>query len=102
MSKKRPSNFGSHDDWLAHVRRESPVPEQPYALAFGRMELFRRFCRMQGLSFPTQVTEELQRIETMHDSERTPALEALNDLIFRSLTMHLLDRKSTRLNSIHT
>lgn len=47
---------------------------------------------MQELSFPTQFTEELQRIETMHDPERTPALEALNDLIFRSLTMHLFNR----------
>jgi hypothetical protein len=56
------------------------------------MELFRRFYRMQGLSFPTQFTEELQRIETMHDPERTPALEALNDLIFRSLTIHLFNR----------
>ena len=92
MIRKRPSNFGSHDDWLAHVRREIPVPEQPYALAVGRMDLFRRFYRMQGLSFPTQFTEELQRIETMHDPERTPALEALNDLIFRSLTMHLFNR----------
>jgi hypothetical protein len=92
MIRKRPSNFGTHDDWLAHVRRKIPVPEQPYALAVGRMELFRRFYRMQGLSFPTQFTEELQRIETMHDPERTPTLEALNDLIFRSLTMHLFNR----------
>ncbi|HMG84583.1 MAG TPA: hypothetical protein VK574_02505 [Terracidiphilus sp.] len=92
MIRKRPSNFGSHDDWLAHVRREIPILEQPYALAVGRMELFRRFYRMQELSFPTQFTEELQRIETMHDPERTPALEALNDLIFRSLTMHLFNR----------
>jgi hypothetical protein len=92
MIRKRPSNFGTHDDWLAHVRRKIPVPEQPYALAVGRMELFRRFYRMQGLSFPTQFTEELQRIETMHDPERTPALEALNDLIFISLTMHLFNR----------
>jgi len=92
MIRKRPSNFRSHDDWLAHVGREIPAPEQPYALAVGRMDLFRRFYRMQGLSFPTQFTEELQRIETMHDPERTPALEALNDLIFRSLTMHLFNR----------
>jgi hypothetical protein len=92
MIRKRPSNFGSHDDWLAHVRREIPVPEQPYALAFGRMELFRRFYRMQGLSFPTQFTDELQRIETMRDPVRTRALEALNDLIFRSLSMHLFNR----------
>ncbi len=92
MIRKRPSNFGSHDDWRAHVGREIPVPEQPYALAVGRMDLFRRFYRMQGLSFPTQFTEELQRIETMHDPERTPALEALNNLAFRSLTMHLFNR----------
>jgi len=92
MIRKRPSNFGSHDDWLAHVRREIPVSEQPYALAVGRMELFRRFYRIQGLSFPTQFTEELERIETMQDPERTLALETLNDLIFRSLTRHLFDR----------
>jgi hypothetical protein len=92
MTRKTPSEFESHDDWLTHVRREIPVPEQPYALAVGRMDLFRSFYRIQGLPFPAQFTEELQRIETMHDSERTVALEALNDLIFRSLTMHLFKR----------
>jgi hypothetical protein len=98
MIRKRPSNFGSHDDWLADIRREIPVSEQPCALAFGRMELFRRFYRMQGLSFPAQFTEELERIVTMHDPERTRALEALNDLIFTSLTMHLFNRaRSTTL-----
>jgi hypothetical protein len=49
MTRETPSDFASHDQWLAHVSREIPVPEQPYALAFGRMELFRRFYRMQGL-----------------------------------------------------
>ena len=34
----------------------------------------------------------MQRIETIHDPERTLALEALNDLIFRCLTMHLFNR----------
>ncbi len=87
MTRKTPSDFGSHDDWLAHVRSEIPVPEQPYALAVGRMELFRSFYRMQGLPFPTQFAEELRRTETMHDPERTVALEALNDVIFRTLTV---------------
>jgi hypothetical protein len=96
MIRKRPSNFGSHDDWLAHVRREIPVPEQPYTLAFGRMELFRRFYRMQGLLFPTEFAHELERVETMLDPERTIALEALNDLIFRSLTMHLFNRARSK------
>jgi len=92
MIRKRPSNFGSHDDWLAHVRREIPAPEQPYALAFGCMELFRRFYRMQGLPFPTEFALENERIETMHDPERTLALETLNDAIFRSLTALLFNR----------
>jgi hypothetical protein len=96
MTRKTPSEFGSHDDWLAHVRSEIPVREQPYALAFGRMELFRRFYRMQGLPFPTQFANELERIETLLDPERTLALEALNDLIFRSLTMHLFNRARSR------
>jgi len=96
--KKRPSNFGSHDDWLAHVRDEIPPAEQSYALAIGRMELFRRFYRMQGLPFPTQFAEELGRTQTLFDPERTVALEALNDLIFKSLTMHLFNRaRSTTL-----
>ena len=92
MIRKRPSNFGSHDDWLAHVRREIPAPEQPYALAFGRMELFRRFYRMHGLPFPTEFALENERIETMHAPERTIALETLNDAIFRSLTALLFNR----------
>jgi hypothetical protein len=92
MTRKTSSEFGSHDDWLAHVRDEIPPAEQSHALAIGRMGLFRRFFRMQGLRFPTQFTEELERIETMHDPERTSALEALNDAIFRSLTAHLFNR----------
>ena len=92
MTRKIPSDFESHDDWLAHVRSEIPLPEQPYALAIGRMELFRSFYRMQGLPFPTQFAEELERIETLLDPERTVALEVLNDVIFRTLTLHLFNR----------
>jgi hypothetical protein len=35
MTRKTPSDFESHDDWLTHVRSEIPRPEQPYALAVG-------------------------------------------------------------------
>ena len=52
MTRKTPSDFESHDDWLLYVRREIPVPEQPYALALGRIDLFRSFYLMQGLPFP--------------------------------------------------
>lgn len=92
MIRKRPSNFGSYDDWRTHVRSEIPLPKQPYALAVGRMDLFRSFYRMQGLPFPPQFAEELERIETLLDPERTVALEALNDLIFKSLTVYLFNR----------
>ena len=97
MTRKTPSDFRSHYDWLLHVRREIPVSEQPYALAFGRTELFRGFYRVQGLGFPSKFAEELERIEMLHDPERTAALEALNDEMFRSLTGHLLDRERPRI-----
>lgn len=92
MTRRTPSDFRNHDDWLTHVRCEIPTPEQPYALAVGRLDLFRAFYRMQGLPFPVQFAKELKRIETLLDPGRTVALEALNDAIFRALTMHLFNR----------
>jgi len=92
MTRTTPSDFGSHDDWLIHVRRGMPVPEQPYALALGRIDLFRSFYRMQGLPFPAQFAEELERIATLHDPMRTVALDALNDKILGSLTKQMVDQ----------
>ena len=92
MIRRTPSDFRSHDDWLTHVRCEIPAPEQPYALAVGRLDLFRAFYRMQGLPFPVHFAEELKRVGRLLDPGRTAALEALNGAIFRSLTMHLFNR----------
>jgi len=92
MTIKTPSDFTSHDDWLSYVRSEIAVSDQPYALAFGRIDLFRSFYRVQGLPFPAQFADELERIETLHDHERTAALGALNDTILGSLTKHLFNR----------
>jgi len=92
MTRTIPSDFGSHDDWLSHVRREIAVSDQSYALAFGRIDLFRRFYRMQGLPFPGHFEEELERIETLHDPEREAALGALNNTILGSLTKQLFNR----------
>jgi hypothetical protein len=92
MTRTIPSNFGSHDDWLLYVRREIPVPQQPYALALGRIDLFRNFYRMREIPFPAQFAEELERIETLHDPMRTATLEALNDTILETLTKHFFDR----------
>jgi len=92
MTRAIQSDFGSHDDWLIHVRREMPVPEQPYALALGRVDLFRSFYRMREIPFPAQFAEELERIETLHDPIRTATLEALSDTILETLTKQLCDR----------
>jgi hypothetical protein len=92
MTRTIPSDFGSHDDWLLYVRREIPVPEQPYALALGRIDLFRRFYLMQGFPFPIPVAQELERIETLKDPERTAALEALNGEVLRNLTVRLFNQ----------
>ena len=91
MTRIIPSDFGSHDDWLLYVRREIPVPEQPYALALGRIDLFRSFYLMQGLPFPIPVAQEFERIEMLQDPERTAALEALNSEVLRNLTVHLFN-----------
>ena len=92
MMTRARSDFDSHDDWLAHIVSELPIPEQGYALASGRMELFRSFYRIQGLPFPSQFTKELEHIEMLRTPERTTALESLNDVVLRSLTKHLFNR----------
>jgi hypothetical protein len=92
MTSRIPSSFGSHEDWLAHVRGEIPHSERPYALAVGRMEHFRGFYRMQGLPFPIQFPEESGRIEMLLNPERAISLNAPSDVIFRALTMHLFNR----------
>jgi hypothetical protein len=92
MTRKTPSDFTSHDDWLSYVRSEIAVSDQPYALAFGRMEHFRSFYRMQGLPFPIPVAQEYERIEMLQDPERTAALEALNGEVLRNLTVHLFNQ----------
>ena len=68
MTTKTPANFGNHDEWLAYVRSEIPVAEQPYALAFGRTELFRSFYRMQQPAVPNRVR---RRIETHRNAARS-------------------------------
>ena len=91
MSRMTPANFSNHDEWLVYVRSEIPGAEQPYELAMGRTELFRSFYRIRRLEFPSQFAVELERIDKLHDPERTAALEVLNDRIFRSLTKHLIE-----------
>jgi hypothetical protein len=92
MTRKTPSDFTSHDDWLSYVRREIAVSDQPYVLAFGRIDLFLSFYRMQGIPFPTRFTEKLERIEALHDPKRTAELGVLSDTILGNLTKQLFNR----------
>jgi hypothetical protein len=92
MTRKTPSDFTSHEDWLSYVRREIAVSDQPYALAFGRADLFRSFYGMQGREFPAPSATELERIDEMHEPERTVALETLNKSILANLTQLLADQ----------
>lgn len=91
MTRKTPSEFGGRGGRLAHISSEVPVSVQAYARALGRTELFRRFYQVRRLPFPAQFAEQLERIETLRDSEQTAALEALNEAIFRNLTKQLFD-----------
>jgi hypothetical protein len=101
MTRKTPSEFTSHDDWLSYVRCEIAVSDQPYTLAFGRMELFRSFYRMQRLPFPIPIAQELERIEKLQEPEQTAALEEANDEMLRSLTGHLLDRARPTFSEVY-
>jgi len=93
MIRKTPSDFTSHDHWLSYVRREIAAPEQPYALAFGRLYLFRSFYGMQGHEFPAPFATECERTDDMHEPERTAALEILNKAILANLTQLLADQR---------
>ncbi len=92
MIRKTPSDFTSHDEWLSYVYREIAVSDQLYALALGRLELFRSFYLTQGLPFPVPFAQEFERIEMLQDPERTAALDALNDKILGSLTKQMVDQ----------
>ncbi|HEY0308150.1 MAG TPA: hypothetical protein VGB94_08315 [Acidobacteriaceae bacterium] len=90
MDNKTPSSFSSHDEWLSYVRENIPAAGQPYALAYGRTELFKSFYELRKQAFPIEFTQELKSIHALHDPERTNRLESLNQRIFASLTAFLL------------
>ncbi len=86
MNDKTPFDFSTHGDWLAYVRETVPAAEQSYALAHGRMELFKNFYKVRKEIFPVEFTVELEHIEAIPDPERTARLEAINDRILAALS----------------
>src|SRR5438309_1436750 len=69
-------DFGDHEQWTAYVRREVPPQDQGYVLTLSRTDLFRRFYEARGRAFPEVFSQELDRIGTLDDPERTEALVA--------------------------
>jgi hypothetical protein len=92
MNDKTPSNFSNHDEWLSDVRENISSTWQCYALACGRTELFKSFYQVRNQTFPVEFAEELQRIHTLREPERTTDLESLNGQIFSSLTEFLFNQ----------
>lgn len=97
MSKKTPSDFREHADWIAHVRQFVPEQEQAYALADGRTELFVAFYCSRGQTLPAEFQAVREAASMMTEPERTAAVEALNVQVLAALTQQLLDH--TSLNS---
>lgn len=85
MNTLAPSDFTSHDDWLDHVRQVVASEDQPFALALGRLELYRGFYRVRHETLPVAFEEDFKRIEALVEPERTTQLECMNDWIFAQL-----------------
>ena len=101
MNVKPRIDFGDHEQWTAYVRREVSPRDQGYVMALGRTDLFRRFYEARGRAFPEVFRQELYRIGTLDDPERTEALVALNGRIFTSLTCMLFADASPALAQVN-
>ncbi len=89
MTKKMPSDFETHADWITYVREHIPADEQDYMLACGRTELFRSFYKTRKQSFPDGFARDLIEVEMLLGPGRTIALEQLNERIFANLVQLL-------------
>ena len=86
MPVRRRTDFDSQDEWISYVRACVPVVEREYVLACGRTELFKSFYEVRKQEFPAEYKQELGRIQTLSEPDRTDSLERLNERIFAGLT----------------
>lgn len=91
-----PQSFSSHEAWLDHVSQNVPDNDQPFALALGRLELYRAFYRTRHETLPAFFEEDFKRIQTLLEPERTTQLECMNDWIFAQLVETLRDEARNR------
>ena len=86
MPVRRRTDFDNQEEWISYVRVSVPVVEREYVLACGRTELFKSFFEVRKQAFPAEYMQELRRIQTLSDPDRTDSLERLNERIFAGLT----------------
>jgi len=86
MPVRRRTDFDNQEEWISYVRVSVPVVEREYVLACGRTELFKSFFELRKQEFPAEFMQELRRIQTLSDPDRTDSLERLNERIFAGLT----------------
>jgi hypothetical protein len=86
MPIRRRTDFDNQEEWISYVRVSVPVVEREYVLACGRTELFKSFFEVRKQEFPAEYMQELRRIQTLSDPDRTDSLERLNEQIFAGLT----------------
>ena len=86
MPVRRRTDFDNQEEWISYVRVSVPVVEREYVLACGRTELFKSFFEVRKQEFPAEYMQELRRIQTLSDPDRTDSLERLNERIFAGLT----------------
>ena len=90
LQLKSPMDFAHPDGWRQYVRQTVSPDEVGYTLTFGRTIMFARFYEARNQPFPDRFVSEMAAIGQLHDSEKTEALEALNDRIFADMTQFLL------------
>lgn len=86
MDIRKRSDFVDHDAWLSYVRCHVPVAERAYALACGRTELYKNFYELRNQTFPSEFSQELERIHSLGELEQSYKLDRLNARILADLT----------------
>jgi hypothetical protein len=87
---KSPNDFTNHEEWEQHVRETVAAEEVAYVLEFGRTRRFLSFYELRNQQFPVEFADELVRLQTMTDPDRTKQLRTLNRRIFADMTDFLM------------
>ena len=88
---KSPIDFSNHEDWEQYVLETVAAEEVAYALELGRTRRFLRFYELRDKKFPMKFTNELDRVQSLAEPDRTEQLRILNGKIFVEMTEFLME-----------